>query len=161
METPKKSIVAEIRKASPADASALTEVLRSVDYFTHLIELPFKEAYAMVARALQRDLERDDHLVLLAENADGRILGYCAVHWLPYLFFDGPEGYVSELFIHKSARGQGVGARLLEAVKVEARQRGCQRLSLLNGRMRDSYQRGFYKKKGWRERDMANFVFDL
>ena len=150
-----------VRKAGLADATALTEVLRSVEYFTHLIELPFKEARATVVRGLERDLACDDHLVLLAENAEGRILGYCAVHWLPYLLFEGPEGYVSELFIHESARGRGVGARLLEAVKAEARQRGCQRLSLLNGRQRDSYLRKFYEKNGWRERDMANFVFDL
>jgi GNAT superfamily N-acetyltransferase len=150
-----------VRKAGLGDATALTEVLRSVEYFTHLIEMPFKEARATVVRGLEQDLARDDHLVLLAEDIDGRILGYCAVHWLPYLLFEGPEGYVSELFIHESARGHGVGARLLEVVKAEARQRGCQRLSLLNGRQRDSYRREFYKKNGWRERDMANFVFDL
>jgi GNAT superfamily N-acetyltransferase len=150
-----------IRKASPGDASALTEVIRSVEYFTHLIDLPFEEARATVADALERDFACDDHLVLLAENSDGRILGHCAVHWLPYLLFEGLEGYVSELFIHESVRGRGVGAQLLEAVKAEARQRGCMRLSLLNGRQRDSYRREFYKKNGWRERDMANFVFDL
>jgi len=159
MDTQKLNAV--VRKAGTDDATALTEVLRSVDYFTQLIELPFEEACAVVARALQRDLARDDHLVLLAEDADGRILGYCAVHWLPYLFFEGSEGYISELFIHESVRGRGVGAQLLEAVKAEARQRGCMRLSLLNGRQRDSYRREFYKKNGWRERDMANFVFDL
>ncbi|MDR3576979.1 MAG: GNAT family N-acetyltransferase [Anaerolineaceae bacterium] len=157
-----QNLVVNVRKAGPDDVTALTEVIRSVEYFTHLIDVPFKDARATVARALQRDLTcNNDHLVLLAEDAEGRILGYCAVHWLPYLFFDGLEGYVSELFIHESARGRGVGAQLLEAVKAEARQRGCMRLSLLNGRQRDSYRREFYKKKGWRERDMANFVFDL
>jgi len=153
--------IVNVRKAGPEDASALTEVIRSVEYFTHLIELPFEEARATVAGALQQDLSCDDHLVLLAEDADGRILGYSSVHWLPYLLFEGPEGYVSELFIHESARGRGVGALLLETIKAEARRRGCMRLSLLNGRQRDSYRREFYKKNGWRERDMANFVFDL
>ena len=156
-----QNLVVAVRKAGPDDATALTEVIRSVKYFTHLIELPFKEARAMVARALQRDLTCNEALVLLAEDAEGRILGYCAVHWLPYLLFEGPEGYVSELFIHESARGCGVGTRLLEAVKAEGRLRGCVRLSLLNGRQRESYQREFYRKNGWRERDMANFVFDL
>jgi hypothetical protein len=81
-----------VRKAGLGDATALTEVLRSVEYFTHLIEMPFKEARATVVRGLEQDLARDDHLVLLAEDIDGRILGYCAVHWLPYLLFEGPEG---------------------------------------------------------------------
>jgi GNAT superfamily N-acetyltransferase len=55
-----------------------------------------------------------------------------------------------------------VGTRLLAAVKEEARKRGCARLSLLNGRTRPSYQREFYRKDGWQEREtMANFIFEL
>jgi hypothetical protein len=47
-------------------------------------------------------------------------------------------------------------------VKEEAKSRGCSRLSLLNMRDRESYQRAFYAKDGWEERtDAANFVFDL
>ena len=73
-----------------------------------------------------------------------------------------PEGYVSELFIKEQARGQGIGARLLEAVQAEARNRGCTRLMLLNVRKRESYQRGFYAKHGWEERpEAANFIFRL
>ena len=74
----------------------------------------------------------------------------------------GPEGYVSELFIAGSERGKGVGSKLLEAVKEEATKRGCARLMLLNLKNRESYQRGFYKKQGWIEREeVANFVLRL
>jgi hypothetical protein len=46
--------------------------------------------------------------------------------------------------------------------KEEAKKRRCSRLSLLNLRNRESYQRGFYKKQGWTEREhVANFVFPL
>jgi GNAT superfamily N-acetyltransferase len=151
-----------IRKARPDDAEALTKIIRSVDYFTHLIELPLEEARQLVARALEQDLAQDSaHLVLVAEDRQGQLLGYTTVHWLPYLILNGPEGYVSELFIYKGARGRGIGTLLIEAVKKEAQERGCSRLNLLNGRQRESYRREFYKKNGWRERDMASFVFDL
>ena len=90
------------------------------------------------------------------------MVGYAAVHWLPYLLLAGPEGYVSELFVRDSEQGKGVGTKLLEVVKREAEERGCSRLMLLNMRYRESYQRGFYKKLGWQEReDAANFVLQL
>ena len=40
--------------------------------------------------------------------------------------------------------------------------RDCSRLSLLNNRQRESYQRGFYAKNGWEERsDLVNFIKKL
>jgi hypothetical protein len=48
-----------------------------------------------------------------------------------------------------------------KATLADAEARGCSRLNLLNGRQRESYRREFYEKNGWRERDMASFVFDL
>jgi GNAT superfamily N-acetyltransferase len=101
-------------------------------------------------------------MVYVAETEEGEIAGYAAVHWLPYLLLLGPEGYVSELFIRESDRGQGIGTQLLEVVKQEAEARGCARLMLLNMHERESYRRGFYKKQGWEERpDAANFVYPL
>jgi GNAT superfamily N-acetyltransferase len=74
----------------------------------------------------------------------------------------GPEGFVSELFVSEGARGQGVGRELLRVIESEARARGCQRLSLTNLRDRESYQRQFYVKAGWRERaEAANFIYTL
>jgi GNAT superfamily N-acetyltransferase len=74
----------------------------------------------------------------------------------------GPEGYVSELFVSASARGQGIGRELLKVIESEARVRGCQRLSLTNLRDRESYKRQFYLKAGWHERsEAANFIYVL
>jgi GNAT superfamily N-acetyltransferase len=87
-------------------------------------------------------------------------VGYIAVHWLAYLFLPGLEGFISELFVREAARGAGVGRRLLEAVTQDAKKRGCYRLSLLNGRHRESYLRKFYEKLGWEERSiMVNFIY--
>ncbi len=50
----------------------------------------------------------------------------------------------------------------MRAVKAEAARRGCWRLSLLNMRGRESYERAFYAKDGWQEReDAANFVYEV
>jgi len=150
-----------IRKADSSDAPALTGLLRSLNLFAHIKEESEADTRAQVLKHLTLCLADDSHLVLVAV-ANGEIAGYCAVHWLPYLFLAGPEGYVSELFIKDEFRGHSIGGQLLEAVKAEAQQHGCSRLMLLNMRKRDSYQRGFYSKHGWEERpDAANFVLTL
>jgi GNAT superfamily N-acetyltransferase len=152
----------QIRPALPQDIPALAEVLRSVEWFTPLIETPLQELHKRMLRSLELCLNDDSHLVLVAEGLKKDILGFVSVHWLPYFILDGPEGYVSELFVHKDARGLGAGTLLINAIKDEARKRGCSRLMLVNHRDRPSYQREFYKKNGWREREaLANFVFDL
>jgi GNAT superfamily N-acetyltransferase len=76
------------------------------------------------------------------------------VHWLPNALL-GSEGYVSELFVLGAARGQGIGTTLLGEVERRAIARGCARLMLFNRTIRESYQRGFYHKQGWVERDDA------
>jgi GNAT superfamily N-acetyltransferase len=103
----------------------------------------------------------ESHSIYVAEGNSG-IVGYVAVHWLPYLFLPAPEGYISKLFVHESARGRGIGTQLLEVVKAEAQGRGCSRLMLVNSRSRDSYKHKFYERQGWEERqDIANFVYAL
>ncbi len=86
-------------------------------------------------------------------------MGYLSVHWLPYLFLPGSEGYISELFGYTWARGQGVGRQLLSAGQRETESRGCHRLSQIKMRKRETSPRGFYHQDGWTERvDAANFI---
>ncbi|QYO63180.1 GNAT family N-acetyltransferase [Leptolyngbya sp. 7M] len=69
---------------------------------------------------------------------------------------------MSELFVDQAHRGQGIGSLLLDTVQTEARLRGCSRLMLVNSRERESYQRQFYQKQGWIEREnIANFIYKL
>lgn len=152
-----------IRPARQEDAGQLADLIRGIGYFNALKDETSSDTTARVARLLALNLaDPAAHSLVVAADADGVIVGYTAVHWLPYLILRAPEGYVSELFVRESARGQGVGRRLLEEVRAEGLRRGCGRLSLLNMRERESYLRGFYRKAGWSEReDAANFVLPL
>lgn len=151
-----------IRKASLADAGGLGRLLREINLFPAVQGEQPDEALARVKRHLAQCLQDSSHSVYVAESQDGGLVGYVAAHWLPYLILKGPEGFVSELFVVAPARGRGIGTRLLESVQAEARQRGCFRLSLVNMRGRESYQRGYYEKGGWEERpEAANFVYYL
>ena len=152
----------EIRKASVDDAHELALLLRSIGWFDAFNSGEIEALTERVRARLEQCLADDSHLVLVAEDADHGIAAYASVHWLPYLFMAGPEGYVSELFVSEAARGRGIGRKLLAAIEKAGRARCCERLSLTNLRHRESYQRQFYNKAGWRERSEAvNFVYSL
>ncbi len=152
----------KIRRATFEDTSAITQILRGLEWFEYLANEPLAATTERVGNSLEQCLSSDRHSVYVAADERDEILGYAGVHWLPYLFLPGPEGYVSELFVRESGRGQGVGSQLLAAITAEAKSRGCFRLTLINNRHRESYRRGFYKKQGWREMEnSARFVYLL
>ncbi len=152
----------QVRKAEAKDAPAIAELVRLLGFFAHVNAERPEATRERVARHLAMCDADDSHSVFVASSPAGEILGYGAVHWLPYLILAGPEGYVSELFVHEAHRGQGIGSQLLKVMEAEARKRGCSRLMLINLRKRESYQRQFYHKQGWEEREgVANFVYPL
>jgi GNAT superfamily N-acetyltransferase len=152
----------EIRKATVKDAEGIAEVLKKADKTVYSTPTPYAATQERIALHIKMCNADKSHTIYVAENEIGQIVGYVSAHWLPYLFLDGPEGYLSELFIRDDYRGDGIGTRLLETVKIEAKKRGCSRLLLLNSRTRESYRRSFYKKHGWTEREeAANFVYNL
>jgi GNAT superfamily N-acetyltransferase len=151
-----------IRAARREDAPALWALLRSNRWHKRFETEPEQETLDAVARHLDQCLDSPSHSIFVASTPGGKIAGYAAVHWLPYLFLDRPEGFVSELFVDSSIQGKGLGTLLLDRTIEEAKERGCSRLQLINLKTRDSYKRGFYSKAGWTERpDAASFVIYL
>lgn len=149
------------RYAQVADTAAICTLLQSLGWFRHL-NSPSQKVTDQIASHLHSCLADNSHSVYVAEYSNMNIVGYAAVHWLPYLFLPAPEGFVSELFVDQAYRGQGIGTLLLSTITTEAKARGCTRLMLVNGRERESYQRQFYQKHGWIEREnIANFIYTL
>ena len=148
-----------IRKATNDDADNLARLLVELDYFSALKGLSVEDALPRVRQNLAACHADNSHSVHVAEQDDA-LIGYVSVHWMPCLYMTGPEGFISELFVADSARGQGIGAQLLDTVIAEAKERGAARLELINIKERESYLRGFYAKQGWIERDgAADFVY--
>src|SRR5688500_16877183 len=121
----------EIRTVTEADTPALAQFLLDLQYFSALEGVTLAETESRVARNVSACLADQSHSLYAAE-CGGALAGYVSVHWLPCLYMQGPEGFISELFVSESARGRGVGARLLDHVIAEARERGCARLELIN-----------------------------
>jgi GNAT superfamily N-acetyltransferase len=155
-----------IREARMEDSSAIVAIHRALGWSEHIKQETFSEAQSEIVMRLERSFKEQTHTILVAEEQSQdvnarRVVGYVAVHWYAHLM-RGDDGYVSELFVHPDMTGRGIGGRLLKKVEIYARERGCERLLLMNRRIRESYARKFYMKHGWEEMgDAAFFSLNL
>jgi len=144
----------EIRSAVEADRDAIAALVLSLAEERGAAGRS-PEALRSTIAACIASPERE----LWVAEADGLVVGYAAVHWIPFPMIYGVEGYLSDLLVSRGARGSGVGRQLLARVEERAREIGCVRLMLNNARTAESYTREFYPKQGYRERtEFANFV---
>lgn len=151
-----------IRPAERADLKAVATLWRELGWLDWIRDEDPAQVENAMAQRLAESQADESHVALVAEDGRGQMLGYAAMHFLPYLMLPGPEAYVSELFVKASARGKGVGQQMLKHLEKLAQERGCARLMLITLRDRESYEREFYKKQGWQERPVvANFVLNL
>lgn len=150
-----------IGPAKLKDAESIEKILRELEWFDYITEKSSKVTISKLQDHL-RFCQRDScHNIFVAEKGH-EIVGYIAIHWLFYAILPGPEGYISELFVSEKERGRGIGSLLIEEVIKQAKRKGCYRLMLANNRNRLSYEKGFYKKNGFLEREhIANFILPL
>src|SRR4030095_14313891 len=99
----------QMRKLTAQDAPQIAELLKEIGWFES-----FKgEFVAAASERVRSHIEQchadNSHSAFVAQSPDGKIVGYGSVHWLPYLFFRGPDGYVSELFVLECARVHSIG----------------------------------------------------
>jgi GNAT superfamily N-acetyltransferase len=144
-----------IREANLEDSRAIAHILQEVGWFDQFKMVSLEQARDRIAERVIRCTQEGTNTIFVAERMQ-EVVGYASVHWYPHLAL-GYDGYVSELFVLPTETGHGVGGRLLASVDAEARKRGCTRLILMNRRVRESYQRGFYGKQGWHELPDAAF----
>jgi len=143
----------EIRDATPADSDQLVELVRQL-HDERGAELDVQQARDAVCACIG-DRSRD----LIVADCDGQVVGYVAVHWIPFPMLRGQEAYVSDLLVRHDWRGHGVGRRLLAVTEDRARARGCVRIMLNNRKTEEAFARSFFAQAGFRERtEYANFV---
>lgn len=135
-----------IRPLRPTDIGAVMQLHRELGW-----NPAFKADGTTLRQRLEALITEDDTLLLVAER-DQQVIGYIHGKIVTYLLFAGSEMLVNELFVMNTARGQGVGKALMEAIEQQAVEHKCFRISVLNGRERESYRRGFYPSLGYEER---------
>ena len=151
-----------IRPVADRDAPAIARIIRRLGWFERLSDLSQADHASQIAKAIGAFRKNTDQTVLVADLETAGVVGYVCTHWRGSFIFPQGEGYLSELFVESCFRGRGIGSRLLDMVMREARRRGCARLVVTHNRQRESYQRGFYRCRGWQERpDLAQLIYPL
>lgn len=111
----------------------------------------FKADGSTLRQRLQSLITEENALLLVAE-VDGQVVGYIHGETITYLLFAGREMMTSEVFVKEKLRGTGIGTALVVAIEAEAAKQKCFRITVMNGRERESYQRDFYPSLGYQER---------
>ncbi|WP_217474908.1 GNAT family N-acetyltransferase [Stutzerimonas stutzeri] len=130
-----------VREACPDDAVPMVRLLGELGY-------PGSEAF--IDRRLRQQLAHDDACLLVAEGDDGQVLGFISLHFVIQLALEGDFCRISYLCVDATARGQGIGERLVQAAEQLARARGCDRLELHCDERRTAAHR-FYTRLGYQE----------
>ena len=136
----------EIRPARAADAGEIAALLGELGY-----PATREEVARRLAALAGPD---DDDAVQVAAGADGAVVGVIGLHRLRTLHAPSPPCYITALVVAASARGRGVGRRLLEAAESWARERGCGRMVVTSAEHRADahafYERSGYERTGRR-----------
>lgn len=135
-----------IRPLTPNDIDAVMRLHKELGWN------PAFKADGSTLRQRLKSLITEENALLLVAEISNKVVGYVHGETVTYLLFAGSEMFVSEVFVVESARSQGVGKTLMTAIEEEATNRKCFRITVMNGRERESYKRGFYPSRGYQER---------
>jgi GNAT superfamily N-acetyltransferase len=109
----------------PAQASDLPSVLALVRGLADFERLPGPDEGAEARFAA--DFARGRFAVLVAVSDGGALVGY-ALYFFTYSTFEArPSLYLEDLFVTPTARGQGLGGKLMRALAAEALRSDCAR----------------------------------
>lgn len=148
-----------IRELKKSDINRLIELI--IDYKKESNQKLSADKTEKIRELFTALINKEDSIPLVCE-IDNTVQGYINAHILNFPLLTGKECYVSDLLINREVRGKGIGNRLIENLKVEAKKKECIRLMLNNPKEAKSYKTSFYSKKGFIERsNFANFVLNL
>jgi GNAT superfamily N-acetyltransferase len=130
----------QIRPATLADAPALLPLLEQLGY---------PDCHDFVERRIAQLIAHPEAALWVAQ-AEGEVLGFISLHFVPQLARAGDFCRISYLCVAEDARSLGLGALLEEAAEREARRRGCDRIEL-HSHQRRTRAHQFYARQGYEE----------
>jgi ribosomal protein S18 acetylase RimI-like enzyme len=145
----------KIRTAKEEDIPALAELLHEL----FCIEVDFQPHYETQAQGLKLLLERDTAEIFVAE-INGQVVGMCTVQIIISTAKGREVGAVEDVVIDVGYRGKGIGSALLRTLEEWAFARGLARIQL--NADRDNHPAlGFYRRQGWRQTNLINWMKHL
>jgi N-acetylglutamate synthase-like GNAT family acetyltransferase len=115
-----------IRRAEPADATVITELVSVLGYPAAVDE----------TRDRMEQLEQDGQILFVAE-LNGELVGIAVLQIYPVLVQDAAICRLAVLVVAERMRRRGIGRALTLAVEEEARRSGCDRVVLDSAVWRD------------------------
>lgn len=149
---------ATIRKARAEDSEPLWTLMRDLAVFEGYID----------SFAITPDVVRDsgfrkdppDFHCFVADDG-GRLVGMLVYYFLPYTAQNRPAIYLKELYVAEGQRGQGIGARLMQALRREADANRCKQIKWTVAPW-NAPGIAFYNRLGARENaDWLDFEWNL
>jgi GNAT superfamily N-acetyltransferase len=139
-----------IRAPSPADAPALSALVAQLGY----------PAPAEVIPERLENLSRSsDTIILVAEDADGAVVGLMTARVFRVIHLDAPLAWLTALVVLDTARDKGIGSMLLDRAEQWAMQKGAQKISLSSA-MHRTETHHYYDNRGY-ERSGLRFTKKL
>ena len=128
----------QIRPAEATDAAGLAALFTELGYPEGGEGLPARLASASMDPG---------QLVLVAEDG-GRLVGAATLAFVPVLHESRRWCRLSALVVAETARGRGVGRRLMDAAERAAVHAGCSRIEATS-RMSREHAHAFYRRRGY------------
>jgi N-acetylglutamate synthase-like GNAT family acetyltransferase len=141
-----------VRRARPGDAFAIRRLLR---------ELGYDPGDARAADETMAQVVRHPEAAVFVAVDGVEVIGYVAMSHRPQMRLGGRLASIDELVVATARRGEGCGTQLLDAAIAHARSLHCVRIDVQQGRKRESYERSFYRKRGFVEVDSALLRIEL
>ena len=138
------------KNARPAAKKDLETLVEMMAEFYAESATPFDAAEAGRAFAALLDDDRFGRVFVL--EREGESAGYAVMTVGFSMEYGGRDGFLDDLFVREGHRGAGLGRTALEAVMMEARDRGVLALHLEVARD-NTAAKELYRKFGFRETD--------
>jgi N-acetylglutamate synthase-like GNAT family acetyltransferase len=145
---PPMHTVPAIRRATPADAPALTILLHDLGY---PVEPDGVDA------TLRQVLDDPGAFVVVAADDEHGVVGFLSLSCRPVLRLEGVAGTIEELAVRSDVRAHGVGDRLVQYAKGLASERGWVRLETAIARMREVNRGDFFDSRGFSRGDCVTY----
>lgn len=118
----------DVRSAQPGDFAAITDLLDQLGR-SRVPHDDYQAAKQVFFDQLSDPLS--EHLT--ATDRDGRVVGFCSLHFRMRLNHTTPQAWIADLFVSNAVRGRGTARVLLGEAERRARERRCWELTLEAG----------------------------
>ena len=138
--------------AESSDIPALCDLLESL--FTQ--EAEFKSDRDAQVRGLKSVIENDDVGDILVVRDNDNVIAMVNILYTVSTALGARVGILEDMVVSSAGRGSGVGSKLLERAMEFAKEKGCQRITLLTDHDNEGAHR-FYQKHGFSLSTMVAF----